>query len=106
MTEPRFCFLSQLLSNEIYFNQFHIEPFDFSLYVKMDSSAAQALHIVSNPYESGARNVTLTSILDKCRTAQVGSTNSVSEFSNVNCISGFPNLGPQTPRSVFAAANR
>lgn len=60
-----------LLSNDSYTGQFVINSFDFGLYVKMDSAACQAIHLTQNELEmQNPRSVTITSVIDKCRTAQ------------------------------------
>jgi len=60
-----------LVSNDSYVGQFSLRPFDFGLYVKMDSAACQALHLTQNQLEmQNPRSLTISSVLDKCRTAQ------------------------------------
>lgn len=60
------------MSGDTFLGQFRIQPFDFGLYVKMDSSACRALHLSQNTLESTSKNsMTLLSVIDKCRTAQV-----------------------------------
>lgn len=65
-------FIVKLLAGDTYLHQFSLLPFDYGLYAKMDAAACRALHLNLNSLEQHSRNeVTLISVIDKCRTAQV-----------------------------------
>ncbi|KAK4320785.1 hypothetical protein Pmani_008361 [Petrolisthes manimaculis] len=60
----------ELLGDESNFNQYNLSMYDLGQYMRLDTSAAKALHIEpqSEGMSSSSRTHTLLGVLDKCRT--------------------------------------
>nr|CAG4643786.1 EOG090X02H9 [Lepidurus arcticus] len=65
----------RLMSNEDNFHQYYMSTFDLSLYMRLDGTAVQALHLLPSTeaqptsVKAGSAPRTLLALLNKCRTA-------------------------------------